>query len=1150
MGTNGIAPSVLGMCLLLLAQVCFGDAPAVNVPFAHKVPRLDGRLGDPAWEGAAVIRNLYKRGNRDQLPEATEFRLLHDGESLWVGVRCSETEPGYPEAHPRNPTDDLSLDDSVQVILGTADRNDVSREVLNMGGYENALEQPVSAADHYYQFTVNSAGARARTYNESALERPLFEAKVARLRGAWTVQMRIPLASAGIEGVEGLPIFANFFRFRPPDMAAWHLPSFGGYAPMPFGTLKLLAEGEGDQRTVQEAAAPKVSAPAPARAQAKIAWYPLSRRVAADITAGSQDAGASAFLRVPGVGEKRARVDAGSTGRLILDVPEAVSLPCTAEASLTNANGSVLASASRELGPVDEPEWFGTDAGIDFVDARIPMPWTAPSVREDTISLLPGDMTFAPCGLFGSVTRADEELLAGPGEIILSIAGQQAPLIPHRLRVSRRGNKAGADATLLIPGGRVELNSQVEFDGFTVCKLRVRGVDPQAIDHLALQFPIRPENARFVHTLLVQDVAKLTGFGWEGQAGPLWVGGHERGLAFDFDTPLFLSERRRSQMQVIEEPGRTLLRINLVDGAGQVPEEGHVFRFFLQPTPTKPVSLRKGGLAQTSLWFEEWSDHEGYPDLKKMPEVKRRAEEAHAQGKPFLLYFNSMLAEDSPGFAEFREEFLVPPGHMWYKRAYDPGRDVPCWLCCVRGPYGDLLLDGMRRFAREGGLDGVYMDGTSVPWDCTNPAHAPCAEPIVPSWNEDAVTPLVATRDFLKRVRGVFSEGKRPWMFAHTGGAIGISTLSLCDGFYEGEQVSRYRPGYRIPLHKFAVGYCGIPWGFRTDAIPASYGERRMMTLAALHDVQVRHGCAELEDRIYADFQDDSTVSYHPYWREQPHVRALDGDIVFSYYRKPDAAMLVVSNLTWAAQGARLDVRGLFPGEALSAVDVDAQAPVPVNDGCIALDIPSHRFAAIRIEPTAGGGELRKKPAADLPAHADFSVQGYRSSDWYLSRDASGVTIEPDVELGRGLRGPKLISKIYHDYATARFTAHPVGADATYRIALQRNGRWRLDIGDWTLQTDGSRWYLPSDPWREGKVYQPSVKGEETNELVLSIRNGLLDAVYGGQALARDVPVEGLSGESFLQMKTWGGDWFAFTLLEASSRPTRLFEQAVRHPVL
>mgnify|MGYP003759772369 FL=1 len=138
MGSNGIAPSVLGMCLLLLAQVCFGDAPAVNVPFAHKVPRLDGRLGDPAWEGAAVIRNLYKRGNRDQLPEATEFRLLHDGESLWVGVRCSETEPGYPEAHPRNPTDDLSLDDSVQVILGTADRNDVSREVLNMGGYENA----------------------------------------------------------------------------------------------------------------------------------------------------------------------------------------------------------------------------------------------------------------------------------------------------------------------------------------------------------------------------------------------------------------------------------------------------------------------------------------------------------------------------------------------------------------------------------------------------------------------------------------------------------------------------------------------------------------------------------------------------------------------------------------------------------------------------------------------------------------------------------------------------------------------------------------------------------------------------------------------------------------------------------------------------
>ncbi|NSW54926.1 MAG: hypothetical protein HPY44_02840 [Armatimonadetes bacterium] len=1150
MGVNGVVPGILGACVVLLAQVCFADAPTVNVPFARKPPRLEGRLADPVWDSAAVIRNLYKRGNRDQLPEATEFRLLHDGQSLWVGVRCSETEPGYPKAHLRSPTDDLSLDDAVQVILGTADRNDVSREVLNMGGYENALGQPVSSADHYYQFTVNSAGAQARTYNESALERPLFQAKVARFKGCWTVEMRIPLASAGIEGADGLPVFANFFRFRPPDMAAWHLPSFGGYAPMPFGTMKLLAEGEETQRTVQEAAAPHVSAPAQEHAQVKIAWYPLSRRVVADIGAGQGDDGASAALRVSGVGEKRATLDAGSTVRLILDVPKACSLPCKAEASLTDAGGAVLASASRELEQVAEPEWLGTDAGSDFVDAQLPMPWTAPSVHDDTISLLPGDMTFAPCGLFGSVIRAGEELLAGPGEIILSVAGQQATLTPQRLRVVRRGNTAVADATLLIPGGRLELTSRVEFDGFTVCKLRVRGVDPHAIDHLALQFPIRPENARFVHTLLVQEVAELTGFGWEGQAGSLWVGGHERGLAFDFDTPLFLSKRRRSQMQVIEKPGQTLLRINFVDGAGQVTEDGHVFRFFLQPTPTKPVSLRKDGLAQTSLWFEEWSDHEGYPDLKKMPEVKRRAEEAHARGKPFLLYFNSMLAEDSPGFAEFREEFLVPPGHMWYKRAYDPGRDVPCWLCCVRGPYGDLLLDGMRRLAREGGVDGVYMDGTSVPWPCTNPAHAPCAEPISPSWNEDAVTPLMATRSFLQRVRGVFSEGRRPWMFAHTGGAIGISTLSLCDGFYEGEQISRYRPGYRIPLHKFAVGYCGIPWGFRTDTIPASYGARRMMTLAALHDVQVRHECAELEDRIYSDFQDDSSVSYHPYWREQPHVRVVKGDVLFSYYRKRDAAMLVVSNLTWTKQSARLDVSGLFPGEPVSVEDVDAQTPISVSDGCIALEIPSHRFAAVRIEPAANAGAPETPPAVEPPIPADFSIQGYRPSDWDLNPDAKGVTIEPDVDLGRGLRGPKLRSKIYHDYATARFTAHPVGADATYRIALQRNGRWRLDIGRWTLQTDGSRWYLPSDLWREGRVYQPSVKGEETNELVLSIRNGLLDAVYGGQALARDVPVEGLSGNSFLEMKTWGGDWFAFTLLEASSRPTQLFEQGVRHPVL
>jgi len=44
-----------------------------------------------------------------------------------------------------------------------------------------------------------------------------------------------------------------------------------------------------------------------------------------------------------------------------------------------------------------------------------------------------------------------------------------------------------------------------------------------------------------------------------------------------------------------------------------------------------------------------------------------------------------------------------------------------CYLACVNGPYGDLLLDGIAKLADQAGIDGVYMDGTTVPWICSKP---------------------------------------------------------------------------------------------------------------------------------------------------------------------------------------------------------------------------------------------------------------------------------------------------------------------------------------------------------------------------------------------------------------------------------------------
>lgn len=1139
---------VVGALTAMLPVSAVIAQPELAVPFRASAPTIDGRAGFGEWQGAAVVRNLWLPGNLRLLAQPTEFLLQYNADCLFVAALCHESEAGYPHAFPRQPTDLLTDDDAVQVVLGTADEHVVSRDVLNMGGYEHALGQPVSAADHYYQFTVNAAGAASRTYNEGPLQRPLFEAAVGRGRGRWIVEMRIPFASAGVGDPTRAHLFLNLFRFRPPEMAAWHLPAFGGYAPMPFGRLHLLSLNQAGRRTVQEPPQAPASVPVTqdTGVHARLEWFPLSRRVVAQISNHTSGA-VTASLRAPGLQERSDTVSGATAGRLILEVPRSASLPVTAEVVVCDTGGTVLARESLELTPVAEPEWLGTDVASEYVRDRVPWPWTRPQVSADTVQLQHGSLRFGGSGLFRSVQVGGAELLAAEGEVIVQVDGRRLLLQPGRLRITRFGNEVVVFGSSRVANGRVDLRSVVEFDGFTTCKLRVRGLRPQSIEKLAVQWPVRKDNARFVLRLLVQDIRQLTGFGWEGPGGPVWLGGHERGLAFDSDTPLFLSTRRRSQVQVVEQNDRAWLRINLVDGAGQVTQDGHVFRFFVQPTPTRQVSLKKEGLHHTSMWFEEWSDYQGYPDLAKLPEVKRRAGEAHARGMPFVLYFSQMLAENAPGFQQFRREFIVPPGLMWYQRAYEPGLNVPCWVCCPRGPYGDLLLHGMDRLAREGGVDGVYMDGTTVPWECTNPSHPACDGTAVVSWSDDVPTPLVTTRNFLKRVRGVFDRHGRPWLFAHTGGAINIATLSLCDGFYEGEQLARYRPGYRIPLHQFAVGYCGIPWGFRTDCLSHSYGARRMMTFAALHDTEVGGEVGELERRIYNDFQDDATVEYHPYWRPQPHARRLAGEVVFSYYRKPEAAMLIVSNLTWTPQDAVLDVSGLWAGGEVHAEDVDAQEPLPVDAGRLRLSIQPHRFRAVRVQPGPQTVALPEPAPEAVPAQ--WRVEGFQARDWDLHPTAPGVTVTPDWDLGNGHRGVKLTSKLYHDYATATFTAHPVSANCSFRLVVHHHARFQIDIGSWCLQWDGQRWHLPTDPWREGMVYQPRVS-DAPHELVLSLREGRLDAVLAGQALARDVPVENLGPNSFLSLRTWSDEWMAFTLLEACSAPMRLFEESVRHPVL
>jgi hypothetical protein len=318
-----------------------------------------------------------------------------------------------------------------------------------------------------------------------------------------------------------------------------------------------------------------------------------------------------------------------------------------------------------------------------------------------------------------------------------------------------------------------------------------------------------------------------------------------------------------------------------------------------------------GSYNGTALWHELWSDYQGFPDLTKIPQVKQRSAEAHARGDLQLLYFSQVLAENSPGFKEHKSELIAPPERNWYQRQTypegTPGKGIPCYVCDVCGPFGDLLLDGIAKLADQADIDGVYMDGPSIPWQCDNRCHKYCGGRPDIGWETEDFTPYIGTRRFLKRLRGLFQERRKQFFLAtHTGGYINVATQGLCDSHLEGEQLARFAPGYRLPLGGIAVGYCGRPWGFRTDMFPMlpTFTPQETRTWALLHDVEAGDGPygstigRAFEKRVYSDFQDDSQVAYYPYWRSQPHISLTKGSALFSYYRKADATLLNIGNLS------------------------------------------------------------------------------------------------------------------------------------------------------------------------------------------------------------------------------------------------------------
>jgi hypothetical protein len=310
------------------------------------------------------------------------------------------------------------------------------------------------------------------------------------------------------------------------------------------------------------------------------------------------------------------------------------------------------------------------------------------------------------------------------------------------------------------------------------------------------------------------------------------------------------------------------------------------------------------------------------------------------------------------------------------------------------------VLDGVEKIVESANIDGVYLDGPTVPFSCLNPAHK-CADGLPTLWNDNYNEGRVlGQRRFLQRLRGIFdSRGKRNPLWVHTGGGLNIATLGFADFYFEGEQLHRYRDGYLLEPEKMRLIYSGGILGIRGIFLPILYFDSTFTTRQSLPWALVNgtetatpsseHPCEKL---FFSFLREQNPATFYPYYKKQPHLKIIKGENTYiSYLRNEHEALIVASNLRInAGVDVELDLAGFFPDKKVEVRCVSNTNAFEQDGSKIKFNLPSSEMRMFYLsdgEPSERKIPSPKRLLGRQGKITDFSeINKFDSENWNLPK--------------------------------------------------------------------------------------------------------------------------------------------------------------------
>lgn len=179
--------------------------PVLTVGRTEQAPVVDGAMGDPCWQAAAVAAPFVLLSTADLPTQQTVVRLCYDAERLYVGFWCWEDNMAALHlAAKERDAGEAWADDCVEVFLAPDGRGDVYYHII------------VTAAGVITDEICYRDGRRDASWGFAG------EAAVARSSRGWTCEMAMPFSAMGGANLSS-PWLASFARGEHPhsEWSAW-----------------------------------------------------------------------------------------------------------------------------------------------------------------------------------------------------------------------------------------------------------------------------------------------------------------------------------------------------------------------------------------------------------------------------------------------------------------------------------------------------------------------------------------------------------------------------------------------------------------------------------------------------------------------------------------------------------------------------------------------------------------------------------------------------------------------------------------------------------------------------------------------------------------------------------------------------------------